>query len=161
MGKQVLVGIALGSDSDLPTLEEGIKQLDEFGISYEIKIVSAHRTPDDMAEFGKSARQRGLKVIIAAAGGAAHLPGMLAAHTSLPVIGVPVVSKNLSGLDSLYSIVQMPSGVPVACVAIGAGKNAAILAAQILGTSDSKIQKKLDAFKIKQAQESRAKNRKL
>jgi 5-(carboxyamino)imidazole ribonucleotide mutase len=130
-----LVGIIMGSDSDLPVMKEAALVLDEFNITYEIKIVSAHRTPNLMAEYGSSAHKRGLKVIIAGAGGSAHLPGMVASHTPLPVIGVPVKSKSLDGLDSLLSIVQMPSGVPVAAVAINGAKNAGILAAQIIATS--------------------------
>ena len=130
---QAEVGIIMGSDSDLETMREAAKALDEFGVAYEIRIVSAHRTPDAMAEYARTARTRGLKVIIAGAGGAAHLPGMTAAHTILPVIGVPVASKALSGVDSLYSIVQMPGGVPVATVAIGNARNAGLLAVQILG----------------------------
>lgn len=141
-----LVGIIMGSDSDLPVMKAAAEQLDEFKIPYEITIVSAHRTPDRMYEYAKSAAGRGLKVIIAGAGGAAHLPGMTASLTTLPVIGVPVQSKALSGVDSLYSIVQMPPGIPVATVAINGAKNAAILAAKILATHDKKIQKKLVQF---------------
>jgi 5-(carboxyamino)imidazole ribonucleotide mutase len=159
MGKQVLVGIALGSDSDLSVLKEASDVLTEFGIAHELKVVSAHRTPEDMSEYGKSAQKRGLKVIIAGAGGAAHLPGMLAAYCALPVIGVPIPTKNLGGLDSLYSIVQMPAGIPVATVAIGGGKNAGILAAQMLAISDPKLQTKLQQFRSTQAQKSRAKNK--
>lgn len=153
-----MVGIIMGSDSDLSTMQPAAEILDEFGIRYEIKVVSAHRTPFDMIEYGKSASERGIKVIIAGAGGAAHLPGMIAATTHLPVIGVPVKSSSMSGLDSLYSIVQMPPGVPVATVAIGGGKNAGILAAQIIGIANVKIEKKLIEYKIRIAQESRDKN---
>lgn len=153
-----MVGIIMGSDSDLSTMQPVAEILDEFGIRYEIKVVSAHRTPFDMIEYGKSASERGIKVIIAGAGGAAHLPGMIAATTHLPVIGVPVKSSSMSGLDSLYSIVQMPPGVPVATVAIGGGKNAGILAAQIIGIANVKIEKKLIEYKIRIAQESRDKN---
>ncbi len=153
-----MVGIIMGSDSDLSTMQPAAEILDEFGIRYEIKVVSAHRTPFDMIEYGKSASDRGIKVIIAGAGGAAHLPGMIAATTHLPVIGVPVKSSSMSGLDSLYSIVQMPPGVPVATVAIGGGKNAGILAAQIIGIANVKIEKKLIEYKIRIAQESRDKN---
>lgn len=153
-----LVGIIMGSDSDLPTMQEAAKILDEFQIPYEIRIVSAHRTPDLMAEYGKTAIDRGLKVIIAGAGGAAHLPGMTASYTALPVIGVPVQTKALSGQDSLLSIVQMPGGVPVATVAIGNAKNAGILAAQILGSSNIEIQKKVMEYKKRMAEDSIRKN---
>lgn len=129
-----LVGIIMGSDSDLPTMQEAIAICEEFGIETEVAIVSAHRTPERMVEYAQSAHQRGLKAIIAGAGGAAHLPGMVAALTPLPVIGVPVPSRHLQGLDSLYSIVQMPAGIPVATVAIGNAKNAGLLAVQILAT---------------------------
>lgn len=162
MSKQKpVVGIIMGSDSDLPVMNEAAKILDEFSIAYEIKIVSAHRTPDYMAEYAKNAKSRGLRVIIAGAGGSAHLPGMTASHTSLPVIGVPIKSKSLDGMDSLLSIVQMPSGVPVATVAINGAKNAGILAAQIIGTSDESISKKIIDFKQKIAKESLDKNEKL
>ncbi|MFN5866470.1 MAG: 5-(carboxyamino)imidazole ribonucleotide mutase [Candidatus Kapaibacterium sp.] len=152
------VGIIMGSDSDLPVMREAADVLQEFGIPFELKIVSAHRTPDDMAEYGKTAHERGIHVIIAGAGGAAHLPGMTASYSPLPVIGVPVPSKHLSGLDSLYSIVQMPSGVPVATVAIGGAKNAGILAAQILATADSELMEKIVAYKNHLAAGSRMKN---
>lgn len=156
-----LVGIIMGSDSDLETMRGAATILDEFAVPYEMKIVSAHRTPDDMAQYAKSARARGLKVIIAGAGGAAHLPGMTASHTILPVIGVPVPSKALSGVDSLYSIVQMPAGVPVATVAIGNAANAGLLAAQILATSDETLAQKLEAYRQRLADESRKKNQNL
>jgi 5-(carboxyamino)imidazole ribonucleotide mutase len=156
-----LVGIIMGSDSDLEVMKEAANVLEEFGISYEIKIVSAHRTPDFMAEYGKTALERGLKVIIAGAGGSAHLPGMTASHTILPVIGVPVKSKSLDGLDSLLSIVQMPAGVPVATVAINGAKNAGILAAEIIATNDKKLQKQLLNFKERIKTESIQKNNKL
>jgi 5-(carboxyamino)imidazole ribonucleotide mutase len=156
--KKVLVGIAMGSDSDWPVLKEAAEKLDQLGVSYEKRVVSAHRTPDDMSDYGKTALKRGLKVIIAGAGGAAHLPGMLAAYTPLPVIGVPVPSKQLKGLDSLLSIVQMPPGVPVATVAIGAGANAGILAAQIVATFDEQVRETLDSFRAENARISRAKN---
>lgn len=159
MKKKFVVGLAMGSDSDWPVLSQAAEVLEEFGIAFEKRVVSAHRTPEDMADYGRSASERGLKVIIAAAGGAAHLPGMLAAYTSLPVIGVPVPSKHLQGLDSLLSIVQMPPGVPVATVAIGAAKNAGILAAQILALSDNTIAAKLEKFRSAQANASRAKNK--
>ena len=131
---QPLIGIIMGSDSDLPTMQEAIALCEEFGIKCEVAIISAHRTPERMVEYSKSAHQRGIKVIIAGAGGAAHLPGMVASLTPLPVIGVPVASRHLQGLDSLYSIVQMPAGIPVATVAIGNAKNAGLLAVQILAT---------------------------
>ncbi|PSN14603.1 5-(carboxyamino)imidazole ribonucleotide mutase [filamentous cyanobacterium CCT1] len=129
------VGIIMGSDSDLPTMTAAIEVCAEFGVAHEVAIVSAHRTPERMVTYAQTARDRGLKVIIAGAGGAAHLPGMVAALTPLPVIGVPVVSRTMQGLDSLYSIVQMPAGIPVATVAIGNAKNAGLLAVQILATN--------------------------
>jgi 5-(carboxyamino)imidazole ribonucleotide mutase len=156
-----LVGIIMGSDSDWPTLEAAADVCREFGVACEVRVVSAHRTPDDMARYAKTAAGRGLRVIIAGAGGAAHLPGMVASHTPLPVIGVPVESKSLKGMDSLLSIVQMPGGVPVACVAIGGGKNAGLLAVQILGASDSAFRNKVQTYKAALSRESRAKNRKL
>lgn len=139
----------MGSQSDWPTMQQAAMMLAQFGIAYETKVVSAHRTPDLLVEYAKSAADRGLKVIIAGAGGAAHLPGMVASMTRLPVLGVPVQSKALSGWDSLLSIVQMPGGVPVATLAIGdaGAKNAGILAAQILGTNDEAIALKLNAFR--------------
>lgn len=151
----------MGSDSDLPVMKAAADACTEFGVPFEIRIVSAHRTPDDMAAYGRSAAKRGLKVIIAGAGGAAHLPGMTASHTPLPVIGVPVESKHLKGLDSLLSIVQMPSGIPVATVAINNARNAGLLAISILAAHDAKLRRKLEAFRKKQAIASRAKNRKL
>lgn len=156
-----LVGIIMGSDSDLPTLQKAADALAEFGVAHEIKVVSAHRTPDDMARYAKSAAKRGLKVIIAGAGGAAHLPGMTASHTTLPVIGIPIESKALKGLDSLLSIVQMPAGVPVATVSIGNGRNAGLLAVSILATHNARLSARLAAFKQRMAAESRAKNKKL
>lgn len=153
-----VVGIIMGSDSDLPVMRGAAEMLDRFGVAYEIRIVSAHRTPDDMAEYGRTAHERGLRVIIAGAGGAAHLPGMIAAHTPLPVIGVPVPTEWLRGLDSLLSIVQMPSGVPVATVAIGAARNAGLLAARILAASDAALLEKMLAYQAEIATESRAKN---
>ena len=143
----IKVGIIMGSDSDLPVMQAAADQLSEFGIAYEMTIVSAHRTPQRLYEYSQTAVERGLKVIIAGAGGAAHLPGMVAAITSLPVIGVPVKSSALSGEDSLLSIVQMPPGVPVATVAINGAKNAGILAAQILGTADNAIAKQITDYK--------------
>jgi 5-(carboxyamino)imidazole ribonucleotide mutase len=131
-----LVGIAMGSDSDLPVMRDAAVALDELGVSYELRVVSAHRTPREMLAYGAEAAERGLQVLIAGAGGAAHLPGMLASTTPLPVIGVPVPLRHLDGLDSLLSIVQMPGGVPVATVAIGAARNAGLLAARILGIAD-------------------------
>ena len=151
----------MGSDSDWPTMKEACEMLDQMDIPYEKKVVSAHRTPDVMASYGKSARERGLKVIIAGAGGAAHLPGMTAAYTTLPVIGVPVKTSTLSGLDSLYSIVQMPNGVPVATVAIGKAKNAGLLAARILSTSNDKLAAKLEEYHENMAKASKAKTRNL
>lgn len=151
----------MGSDSDLEIMNQAAEILDDFGIPYEIKITSAHRTPDFMSAYSKSAHKRGIKVIIAGAGGAAHLPGMCAANSILPVIGVPVMTKSLQGLDSLLSIVQMPFGVPVAAVAINNAKNAALLAAEILGISDRKISAKLVKFKNKIKKESLLKNKKV
>lgn len=142
-----LVGIIMGSDSDLPVMKEAAAVLENFGIDYEINIISAHRTPELMAEYASNAHLRGIKVIIAGAGGAAHLPGMTAAYSPLPVIGVPVKLKSLDGLDSLMSIVQMPGGVPVATVAIDQAKNAGILAAQILATSDNSLLQKIIEYK--------------
>ncbi|MEY3299891.1 MAG: 5-(carboxyamino)imidazole ribonucleotide mutase [Cyanobacteriota bacterium] len=126
------IGIIMGSDSDLPTMQAAVEVCESFGVAYEVAIVSAHRTPERMVQYAQTARERGLKVIIAGAGGSAHLPGMVAALTPLPVVGVPVVSRTMQGLDSLYSIVQMPGGIPVATVAIGNAKNAGLLAVQIL-----------------------------
>jgi 5-(carboxyamino)imidazole ribonucleotide mutase len=156
-----LVGIIMGSDSDLPTMQEAAAILHEFSVPYEMKITSAHRTPDFMASYARSAYKRGLKVIIAGAGGAAHLPGMTASHTPLPVIGVPIKTKSLDGLDSLLSIAQMPGGVPVATVAIGSGKNAGLLAVQILSLSDKKLIKKMIDYKKKMKKESLLKNKKI
>ena len=156
-----LVGIIMGSDSDWPTMEAACQVCQEFNIPREVRVVSAHRTPDDMARYAKSAHKRGLRVIIAGAGGAAHLPGMVASHTPLPVIGVPVESKSLKGLDSLLSIVQMPGGIPVATVAIGGAKNAGLLAVSILASNDSKLLAKVIAFKTNLANESRQRGRKL
>lgn len=142
-----LVAIIMGSDSDLPTMSEAAKILDEFKIPYELTIVSAHRTPQRMFDYAESAMKKGLRIIIAGAGGAAHLPGMIAAITPLPVIGVPVSGKKLDGMDSLLSIVQMPPGIPVATVAINGAKNAGLLAASILGASDKKLLEKVTLFK--------------
>ncbi len=159
--KTVQIGIIMGSDSDWPTLEPALEVCEEFSVSCEVHVVSAHRTPDDMARYARNAEKKGIRVIIAAAGGAAHLPGMVASHTTLPVIGVPVLSSALSGMDSLLSIVQMPNGVPVATVAIGAGKNAGLLAIQILATSNKTLQTKLLAYKKELSAISRAKDKKL
>jgi 5-(carboxyamino)imidazole ribonucleotide mutase len=153
-----VVGIIMGSDSDLETMRDASLVLKEFEVPHELKIVSAHRTPDDMADYAKTARARGLKVIIAGAGGAAHLPGMTASHTTLPVIGVPVQSKALSGVDSLYSIVQMPVGIPVATVAIGNATNAGLLAVQMLAMFDDALAEKLAAYRKQLADASRKKN---
>lgn len=145
----IQVGIIMGSASDLPVMGAAKEFLDEMGIISEVKIVSAHRTPELMVEYAKSAASRGLKVIIAGAGGAAHLPGMTASMTSLPVIGVPVKSSNsIDGWDSILSILQMPNGIPVATVALNGAKNAGILAARIIGSFDKEIQQKLDAYAI-------------
>ena len=141
------IGIIMGSDSDLPVMREAADFLEELEIAYEITIVSAHRTPRRLYEYAQTARERGISVIIAGAGGAAHLPGMAASLTTLPVIGVPIKTKALKGVDSLYSIVQMPPGIPVAAVAINGAKNAAILAASILSVSDASIAEKLAVYK--------------
>jgi len=149
-----VVGIIMGSKSDLPTMQNSIDILKELNVSHEVKIVSAHRTPDRMYKYAKEAKGRGLKVIIAGAGGAAHLPGMVASLTNLPVLGVPVKSKNLKGLDSLLSIVQMPGGIPVGSLAIGdaGAKNAGILAAQIISLMDEEVESNLENFKQKQTE---------
>ena len=151
----------MGSDSDWPTLKAAADVCAEFGVPHETRVVSAHRTPTDMANYARSAHKRGLRVIIAGAGGAAHLPGMVASHTPLPVIGVPIETKALKGLDSLLSIAQMPAGVPVATVAIGNGRNAGLLAVKILATHDSRLQARVMKFKARMARDSRAKNLKL
>jgi len=143
----VQVGIIMGSQSDWPTMKAAAEVLDELGVSYETKIVSAHRTPDRLWDYGKTAVSRGLKVIIAGAGGAAHLPGMMASKTRVPVIGVPVQTKALSGVDSLYSILQMPKGYPVATMAIGGAANAGLMAAAILAVSDPAVAARLDAWR--------------
>jgi 5-(carboxyamino)imidazole ribonucleotide mutase len=141
-----LVGVVMGSDSDWPIMSDAAQALKEFGIEYEVEVLSAHRTPERMMEWGKAAADRGLKVIIAGAGGAAHLPGMIASVTTLPVIGVPVKLKSLDGMDSLLSIVQMPAGIPVATVSIDGARNAGILAARIIGAFDSKVATALLSF---------------
>ncbi len=151
------VGIIMGSDSDWPTMQAAAEACAEFGIACETRVVSAHRTPLDMVEYARTAHRRGLEVIVAGAGGAAHLPGMVASLTPLPVIGVPVQSRALSGLDSLLSIVQMPSGVPVATVAIGNGRNAGLLAVKILAVGDRALTRKLLSFSERQARASRRK----
>lgn len=158
-----LVGIIMGSDSDLPIMKEAARVLNEFEISYEVKIVSAHRTPVELVEYSQTAQSRGIKVIISGAGGSAHLSGMVASMTSIPVIGVPInnSANPLNGIDSLYSIIQMPPGVPVATVAINGAKNAGILACSILSISQSHLQKKLNQFKEKMREEVKLKNKKL
>jgi 5-(carboxyamino)imidazole ribonucleotide mutase len=150
------VGVVMGSDSDLPVMQLAAEALQELQIPCEVRVVSAHRTPKDMIAYGESAEERGLQVIIAGAGGAAHLPGMLAAVTPLPVIGVPVALKKLDGLDSLLSIVQMPKGVPVATVAIDGARNAGLLAARILGTTDEQLRGRLKQLAGTQAEAARA-----
>lgn len=159
----VLIGIIMGSDSDLPIMKEAAVTLDELGISYELHVMSAHRTPDDAATFARQAVSNGMKVIIAGAGGAAHLPGVLAAYTTLPVIGVPISSStaSLGGLDALLAIVQMPKGIPVATVAINGARNAGLLAAQILATSDADLMSRLIAQRQQMADDVRSKDRRL
>ncbi|MCC5913787.1 MAG: 5-(carboxyamino)imidazole ribonucleotide mutase [Balneolaceae bacterium] len=161
MSDRPIAGLVMGSDSDWPTMKEAADILTHFNVPFEKRVVSAHRTPDVMATYAKEARERGLKVIIAGAGGAAHLPGMLAAYTTLPVIGVPVKTTALGGVDSLYSIVQMPNGVPVATVAIGKAGNAGLLAVRMLSMNDSDLAKKLDAYHQSMAEESMAKTKNL
>lgn len=156
-----LVGIIMGSDSDLPVMSAAAQICEEFGIAFELDIVSAHRTPAKLVEYASSAEGRGLKVIIAGAGGAAHLPGMVASETVLPVIGVPVKGSSLEGMDSLLSIVQMPGGVPVATVAINGAKNAGILAAQIIGASDSDLREKIALYKSEMKDQVNTKSEKL
>ena len=153
-GKTPVVGISMGSQSDWPVMQEAARMLETLGVAYEARIVSAHRTPDRLVEYARSAKGRGLKVIIAGAGGAAHLPGMAAAMTPLPVLGVPVQSKALKGLDSLLSIVQMPKGIPVGTLAIGeaGAANAGILAASIIALEDPGVAAKLDAFRAAQTE---------
>jgi len=156
-----IVGVVMGSDSDWNVMSEAAAILKEFGIEYEVEVLSAHRTPERMVEWGKAAAGRGLKVIIAGAGGAAHLPGMLASVTTLPVVGVPVPLARLDGMDSLLSIVQMPAGIPVATVSIGGAKNAGILAARIIGAYDEALAAKLDAFAANLKDQVAEKNAKL
>lgn len=161
MKTKPIIGIIMGSDSDLPTMQEAANVCEEFGVAYEMKITSAHRTPHYMAQYAEGAHKRGIKIIIAGAGGAAHLPGMAASHSPLPVIGVPIRSKALEGIDSLLSIVQMPAGIPVATVAIGNAKNAGLLAMEILATCNKSLLRKILSYKEKLASESMAKNKKL
>ncbi len=163
MSKKPLVAIIMGSDSDLPVMREASKVFDEHKVPYMVRILSAHRCPEDTGKFAQGARKAGLKVIIAGAGGAAHLAGVVASFTTLPVIGVPMETKELKGIDSLFSIVQMPSGIPVATVTIGkaGAKNAAILALQILSLSDKRLEKSLDVFKRSLVEGVRKKNRSL
>ena len=156
-----LVGIIMGSDSDLPVMSAAALMCEEFGVEYELTIVSAHRTPEKLVKYAKSAEKRGLRVIIAGAGGAAHLPGMVASMTELPVIGVPVRGSNLEGMDSLLSIVQMPGGVPVATVAINGGKNAGILAAQMIGIKSKEVRNKVKEYKKQMEDEVLTKAEKL
>ncbi|MDQ1265719.1 MAG: 5-(carboxyamino)imidazole ribonucleotide mutase [Bacteroidota bacterium] len=156
--KEIQIGIIMGSDSDLPVMKQAADVCKEFDIGCEMRVISAHRTPLDAIEYGQNAHKRGMKVIIAGAGGAAHLPGVLAGNTPLPVIGVPIMSKSLQGLDSLLSIVQMPPGVPVATVGIDGAKNAGLLAVQIIAAGDSALQEKYIEYKKKLAEQSRAKN---
>jgi 5-(carboxyamino)imidazole ribonucleotide mutase len=155
------VALIMGSDSDWPTLQPAAEICAEFGVACDVRVVSAHRTPLDMVRYARGARRRGLRVIIAGAGGAAHLPGMVASLTPLPVIGVPVETKALKGLDSLLSIVQMPGGIPVATVAIGGGRNAGLLALRILGAGDPALLDRMQAFQTRLAGEVRVRGRKL
>jgi len=155
------VAILMGSDSDFPVVSEALKQLKAFGIPFEARVISAHRTPYDTEQFAKNAKENGIGVIIAAAGKAAHLAGVIAAYTTLPVIGLPIKSSTMDGLDSLLSIVQMPDGIPVATVAIGGAKNAALLAAQILGVHDEAIAEKLADFKTDMAEKVRIKDKEM
>ncbi|KAA1422439.1 5-(carboxyamino)imidazole ribonucleotide mutase [Mumia zhuanghuii] len=157
MSESPQVGIVMGSDSDWPTMKAAAEALEEFGVPYEADVVSAHRMPDEMIAYGRDARGRGLRVIVAGAGGAAHLPGMLASVTPLPVIGVPVALKYLDGMDSLLSIVQMPAGVPVATVAVGNARNAGLLAVRILAASDPALADAMVAFQERLADAARAK----
>jgi len=161
MKKGIHVGIIMGSDSDLEVFAEAAKVLEEFGVSYDMTVGSAHRSPERAQKYSSTAIERGIKVLIAGAGGAAHLAGVIAAHTTLPVIGLPVKAKSLDGLDSLFSTVQMPPGIPVATVGINAGKNAGLLAIQILATSDKVLQEKLVAYKKKMSDEQEQKGEKL
>jgi 5-(carboxyamino)imidazole ribonucleotide mutase len=159
--KGTQVSILMGSDSDFPIMKEAYDVCKEFGIGCEVKVISAHRTPGKLEKYVSSAKMNGIKVIIAGAGGAAHLPGITAAFTTLPIIGVPIISKSLNGLDSLLSIVQMPPGVPVATVGINAAKNAGLLAMEILAISDTELDEKMKKYKKKLAIESMKKNEKI
>ena len=161
MNEKPMIGIIMGSDSDLPIMQKAFEVCKEFNIQFEVKILSAHRTPEEHAEYSRTADERGLKVIIAAAGGAAHLPGVTAANTILPVIGVPIKGKSFEGMDSLLSIVQMPSGIPVATVAVNGAKNAALLAIEILAIDDNNIKNKLKEYRAKMAEASMKKNDKI
>jgi 5-(carboxyamino)imidazole ribonucleotide mutase len=161
MENKPLVGIIMGSDSDLPVMEKTVNVLKEFEIPYEVKILSAHRTPEEHSKYAKTAAEKGLKVIIAAAGMAAHLPGVTAGQTILPVIGVPIKSSFQDGLDSLLSIVQMPPGIPVATVTVNGSKNAGLLAIQIIATGDKALQQKFADYKVKMAEDSMKKNEKV
>src|SRR4051794_7991883 len=152
-----LVGIVMGSDSDWPTMEPAAATLEEFGVEHEVRVVSAHRMPRDMLEYGATAADRGLRVVIAGAGGAAHLPGMLASVTPLPVVGVPVPLQRLDGLDSLLSIVQMPAGVPVATVSIGGARNAGLLAVRILAVADDALRERMERFQATLSEEAASK----
>lgn len=158
MSETPLVGVIMGSDSDFSVMSDAVQVLREFGIAHEVEVVSAHRTPEKMVNYARGAAARGLKVIIAGAGGAAHLPGMVASMTTLPVIGVPVPLAKLDGLDSLLSIVQMPGGIPVATVSIGGAKNAGLLAARVLGSADPKIAAQLDSYAKDLEEQVEAKN---
>lgn len=158
---KALVGVVMGSDSDWSVMSDAAQALKEFGIEYEVEVLSAHRTPELMMEWGKAAASRGIRVIIAGAGGAAHLPGMIASVTTLPVIGVPVKLKSLDGMDSLLSIVQMPAGIPVATVSIDGARNAGILAARIIGTFDQRVSNALDEFSEALKKQVAAKNQNL
>ena len=155
------VAIVMGSDSDAPVMKQAADALDEFGISWEMRVLSAHRTPDDAIAYSRTAAGRGIKVVIAGAGGAAHLPGVLAATTTLPVVGVPIALKNLDGLDSLLSIAQMPRGIPVATVAVDGARNAGLLAVRILALGDPELTSKLESFVARMADEVRARDAKL
>jgi len=156
-GDSPRVGVVMGSDSDWPVMQAAAEAIEEFGVAYEANVVSAHRMPHEMIAYGEQAAERGLKVIIAGAGGAAHLPGMLASVTPLPVIGVPVPLKHLDGLDSLLSIVQMPAGIPVATVAVGGARNAGLLAVRILATADAALRAQMVEFQASLAVQARAK----
>ncbi|HWR01580.1 MAG TPA: 5-(carboxyamino)imidazole ribonucleotide mutase [Chlorobaculum sp.] len=160
-GNYPVVGIIMGSDSDFDIMKEAADVFEEFGVTFEISVISAHRTPGDLETYATSAQERGLKVIVAGAGGAAHLPGVTAAMTVLPVIGVPIFSRKLSGQDSLYSIVQMPAGIPVATVGIDNARNAALLAVQMLAIGDEKLMTALKAFRVRLAEASRQKTGKI